>query len=188
MAPQLVQGTGWGMAEDDITEKTRQSAPASVAPASTIATQTAAAPSQRWPGHCASLVHPTLHLRALGSQMGSLRPQSSFDAHSVHLFATRSQRGKAPPQSASAMHSTHAWVTGEHTPFEQSEVSLHPRHSPVVTSQTGAAAGQPAALAHATWHAWSPGQQTGALVVHPWTRPPASTSAARQAAHAPATQ
>jgi hypothetical protein len=118
-------------------------------PASTgRSTHFAVAPSHCWPGHCASLVQPTRHVKVVGSQIGSAWPQSAFDVHASHVPVRMRQRGRAPEQVASLMHATHVFVAGAHTPDAQSVSTLQPTHAPDALSHA-VPAGHATASPHA---------------------------------------
>lgn len=163
-------------------------AAASVTPASTgRATHFAVASSHCWPGHCASVLQPTRHVNAVGSQMGAACPQSELDVHASHVPVSTRHRGLDAGHVASETHSTQLRRAGEHTPDGQSASLVQPTHAPDALSQE-LPAGHGLASLHAAWHSSSVDQHVPAGAGQSDDPPSGALAAGRQPTHVPSRQ
>ncbi len=132
------------------------------------------------PEHWASLVQPSMHVKAPGLQMGRATPQSALSRQATHCPVGTKHRGAVlPAQSASLAHATQELVAGRHTPLFplQSLDELHATQSPAALLQIGVACGHDDESVQGAWQRWSPGQQAGAAA--------GQSSSDPQAAHFP---
>jgi hypothetical protein len=161
---------------------------AASSPASALrATHVALASSQRWPGHCASLLQPTRHVNVLGSQMGAACPQSELEVQASHAPVRIRHRGFDAVHVASETQSTHVRRAAEHTPDGQSASVVQPTHAPDALSQAEPD-GHGRVSLHGAWHSSSVDQHVLDGAGQSDIPASATVVAGRQPTHVPSRQ